>query len=125
MSKWKLALLGIGLFLLWFYGLFAMGERGYDRQYFWASECLIALSFAVAPFWRLRTTRWYWAAILLLVPAHLGALYAKWAYISDSELPSKGIFKGIVVLDCMASWCVMVGICWLTTRRLPWQQPPQ
>lgn len=125
MSKWKKALLALGLIALWACGLVVVGNQGYPSQYFWGSVAVTAIGFAVAPFWRLRASIWYWPAVALLGIANLAALYIERAYVSDPELPSKGVVQAILVVDCMASWSFMVIVCWLFSRRFPWQLPEQ
>ena len=125
MSWWKRALLTIGLFALWLCGLIVVGGHGYPSQYFWLSGSAVAIGFAVAPFWRFRASGWYWPTVAFLGAANLAALLIERAYISNPTLPAKGVVQGLIILDVMASWAVMVGICYLIKGRFPWQLTDQ
>ena len=105
---------------MWMVGLFVVGGWGYASQYFWASGCALAIGFAVAPFWRLRASIWYWPTVALLIFANLVMLYARRDYIAYRDLPSKGALEALFVVDCMACWLMMVGIAYLAERKFPW-----
>ena len=121
MIWWKKLLLVFGLFVLWFCGLIFVDGLGYPSQYFWVTGSMGAICFGVAPFWRLRTSIWYWPTVVLLIVANLATLYVEWTFISHPDLPSKGIVQTLFLLDCIASWGFMVGVCWLISRKFPWQ----
>lgn len=121
MAWWKKMLLTFGLLAVWLCGLIFVGSYGYQSQYFWLSGSVLAIGFAVAPFWRFRSSSWYWPTIIILGLIHLAALYFERTFVGHRELPPKGLVQGMLVIDCMASWSIMVGICWMTTRRFPWQ----
>ena len=124
MAWWKKALLlRAGLPAVWVCGLNFAGSYGYPSQYFWLSASIAAIGFAVAPFWRFRSSNWYWPTIAAVGLIHLTALYFERQFIGRRELPPKGLFLGMLVIDCMAIWGIMVGVCWVTTRRFPWQLP--
>ncbi|MGI4881512.1 MAG: hypothetical protein ACRYG4_28960 [Janthinobacterium lividum] len=125
MAWWKKALVTLGLFTAWFCGLFVVGSYGYSSQYFWLSISVLAIGGAVAPFWRFRSSNWYWPTIVALGLIHLAALYFERTFVGHRELPPKGLVQGMTVIDCMASWSMMVGVCWITTRRFPWDLPDQ
>lgn len=110
-----------GLFAVWICGLIIVGGWGYPSQYFWISGTLTAVGFAVAPFWRLRGSVWFWPTTVLLEVANLVLLYVERNYVANPDLPSKGAVKGLFVLDCLGSWAVIIGVCWLVSRRFPWQ----
>ncbi len=117
---WQRMLLTFGLIILWAISLFIVGDWGFASQYFWFSACVAAIGFAVAPFWRLKASSWYWLTILFLAVSHLVALYFERSFIAEPHLPPKGIFQMLFLADVMASWAVMVGICWTVTRQFPW-----
>ena len=120
MSWWtKFLVVLIGL-VLWVLGLLFVGQKGYAGQYFWVSECAVAIGFAVAPFWRRRASIWYWPTVALLVIVNLTVIYAMRDYVAIGDLPSKGAVQGLLVLDCIASWLLMVGIAYLVDRKFPW-----
>ena len=98
------------------------GGWSYSSQYFWASLCVASVGFAVAPFWRLRASIWYWPTVALLVLINLAALYLKRDFVALSDLPSKGAVQGLFVLDCMACWSLMVGVAYLFDRKFPWNR---
>ena len=125
MVWWKKALLTLGLIAIWLCGLILVGSYGYEGQYFWFSFNALAISFAVAPFWRLRSSNWYWPTIAALGLVHIATLYFERTFVGHRELPSKGLVQGMLVIDCMASWSIMVGVCWIITRRFPWQLSDQ
>lgn len=125
MIWWKRPLLALGLSALWFCGLVVVGGRGYPSEYFWLSVSALAVGFAVAPFWRFRASAWYWPTVAFLGAAHLAALAIERAYISNPTLPAKGVFLGLFVLDVMASWGVMVGVCYLLKGQFPWEMADQ
>lgn len=118
---WKKAFLSLGFFVVWFFGLIVVGGQGYPSQYFWASGAVVAIAFAVAPFWRLRSLRWYWPTITLLVVSNLALLYLEGSAVGNRDLPAKGIVQLLFVLDCLTCWGVMVCVCWLSCRQYPWQ----
>jgi hypothetical protein len=121
MAWWKKALLTLGLLAAWLCGLIFVGSYGYASQYFWLSGSVLAIGVAVAPFWRFRSSNWYWPAVAVLGLIHLAALYFERHFVGHRELPPKVLVQGMLVIDCMASWGIMVGVCWMTTRRFPWQ----
>jgi hypothetical protein len=121
MVWWKKALLTLSLFAAWMCGLIFVGSYGYASQYFWLSGSLLAIGVAVAPFWRFRSSDWYWPTVVVLGLIHLAALYFERSFVGHRDLPPKGLVQGMLVIDCMASWSIMVGVCWMTTRRFPWQ----
>ena len=125
MAWWKKALFTLSLFSAWMCGLIFVGSYGYASQYFWLSGSLLAIGFAVAPFWRLRSSDWYWPTVVGLVLIHLAALYFERDFVGHRDLPSRGLVQGMLVIDCMASWSIMVGACWITTRRFPWRLSDQ
>lgn len=125
MAWWKKMLLTFGLFAIWFCGLIFVGGYGYASQYFWSSGSALAIGFSVAPFWRLRYSSWYWPTIAGLTLIHLAALYLQGTFIAHPELPPKGVVVGMLLIDCMASWSIIVAACWMTTRRFPWQLSDQ
>jgi hypothetical protein len=120
MSWWKKLLLVFAAFSAWFFGLICVGDWGYASQYFWTSGCLMAIGFAVSPFWRRRTSVWYWPTVALLIVVNLAVLYAMRAYVTHRDLPSKEALQGLFVIDCMACWALMVGIAYLCERKFPW-----
>ena len=120
MSWWKKALLVLGGFLLGGFGLLLVGGWGYAGQYFWVSECAIAIGFAVAPFWRLRASTWYWPTVALLAAINLALIYVNRQYVAIGDLPSKAAVQGLLVLDCIACWLLMVGIAYLFDGKFPW-----
>src|SRR5438309_9887833 len=99
MSWWKKALIVLLGFVSWPFGLLLVGGQGYAGPYFWVSECAVAISFAVAPFWRRRGSIWYWPAVALLIVANLGVFYVKRDYVAIGDLPSKAAVQGLVILD--------------------------
>jgi len=121
----KKALLTLGLLAIWSCGLIFVGSYGYESQYFWISCSALAIGVAVAPFWRLRSSSWYWLTIAFLGLVHVAALYLERAFVGHRHLPPKGMVQGMLVIDCMASWSIMVGVCWVVTRRFPWQLSDQ
>lgn len=121
MAWWKKASISIGPFVIWFLGLVAFGSNGYESQYFWVSGVFVAVAFAVAPFWKLRRRSWYWPTIAFLVFANLMLLYSERNAVAQRALPAKGVIQLIFMIDGMISWAVMVGVCWLFSRVLPWQ----
>jgi hypothetical protein len=123
MSRWKKAFVGLGLFIIWFFGLIIVGQEGYASQYFWVSGCTLAIGFAVAPFWRLRRSAWYWCTIAALTAANLSAVYVLRARAAEATLPSKGTVQLMFVIDCLACWAVMIGVCYAIYRCFPWQMP--
>lgn len=125
MEWWKKALLTLGLLMVWLCGLIFIGSYGYASQYFWLSGGVLAIGVAVAPFWRLRSSTWYWPTVVVLGFIHLAALYLERTFIGQRDLPAKGLVQGMLVIDCMASWSIMVGVCWMITRRFPWQLSDQ
>ena len=125
MAWWKKALLALSLLAIWFCGLIILGSYGYEGQYFWLSCSALATGFAVAPFWRLRYSNWYWPTIAVLGLLHVAALYFERALAGRSELPPKGVVQIMLLIDCMASWSIMVAVCWIMTRRFPWQLSDQ
>jgi len=125
MRWWKKIVITFGLFAAWFCGLIAFGERDYGSQYFWVSGCAMAIGFAVAPLWRFRSTGWYWPTVVSLGIAHLAALYSQPDFTSNPDLPAKGVVQGLFVLDCLASWAVMVAVCYFFVRKFPWQVPSE
>ncbi len=125
MIWWKKALLALGIFVIWFLGLIIVGGQGYSTQYFWVSSSALAVVFAVAPFWRFRFSAWYWCTTAALVAANLIALYIMRAKVSVHDLPANGIVQLLVVVDCMASWVVVVGVYYIIHRRFPWQTSRQ
>ena len=122
-SRLKKALVGLSSFIIWFFGLIIVGEEGYASQYFWVSGCALAIGFAVAPFWRLRRLAWYWCTIAALAVANLSAVYIMRARAAEATLPSKGTVQLMLVLDGLACWAVMIGVCYAIHRRFPWQMP--
>lgn len=121
MSWWKKMLISFGLFAVWLCGLIIVGGWGYPSQYFWTSGTLFAVGFGVAPFWRLRSSVWFWPTAVVIEVANLAMLYADRNIVANPDLPSKGIFEGLFLIDCLGSWGVMVCVCWLFTRQFPWQ----
>ena len=118
-------LLGFGLFAVWFIGLFVVGGWGYPSQYFWISGTFVAASVAVAPFWRLRGSSWFWPTAVLIEVVNLALLWAERGFVANPTLPSKGVVKGLMLLACMADWAIMVGACWGIRRQFPWQLPDE
>ena len=125
MTWWKKMLLGFGLFAVWFIGLFVVGGWGYPSQYFWISGTFVAASVAVAPFWRLRGSSWFWPTAVLIEVVNLALLWAERGFVANPTLPSKGVVKGLMLLACMADWAIMVGACWGIRRQFPWQLPDE
>lgn len=121
MARWKKALVGLGFFVTWFFGLIIVGEEGYASQYVWVSGCLLAIGFAVAPFWRLRRSAWYWWTIAALTAANLSFIYFMRTRAAVATLPSKGTFQLMLLVDCLACWAVLVGVCYVIYRQFPWQ----
>ncbi|KMS54447.1 hypothetical protein V474_21660 [Novosphingobium barchaimii LL02] len=121
MARWKKALVGLGSFVTWFFGLIIVGEQGYASQYFWLSGCALAIGFAVAPFWRLRRSAWYWWTVAAITTANLSLVYLMRARAAVTELPSKGTVQLMFVVDCLACWAVMVAVCYAIYRKFPWQ----
>jgi hypothetical protein len=121
MARWKKALVGFGSFIIWFFGLITAGEQGYASQYFWVSGCALAIGFAVAPFWRLRRSSWYWWTITAITTANLSVVYIMRARAAVVALPSKGTVQLMLLIDCLACWAVMVGVCYVIYRQFPWQ----
>ena len=120
MSWWKKLLVVFSAFACWIAGLVTLGAWGYESHYFWASECAIAIGFAVAPFWRLRTSIWYWPTVALLVFMNIIVLIVMRDYVVRAELPSKGIIQVLLVVDCMTCWLMMVGIAYSFERGFSW-----
>jgi hypothetical protein len=120
LAWWKKALLVLFCIVAWAIGLFVVGGWGYSGEYFWSSLSVTAVGFAVAPFWRLRASIWYWPTVALLVVVNLAALYIKRDYVTLGDLPSKAAVQGLLVLNCMACWSLMVGIAYLFDRKFPW-----
>lgn len=114
-------LLGLGLFVVWFTGLIIVGDKGYPSQYFWISGTIITVAFAVSPFWRLRSSKWFWPTAILIELANLTLLWLKRGLVANPELPSKGVVKGLMLLDLAGSWAVMAGVCWLFCKQFPWE----
>lgn len=125
MAWWKKALLTLGLLAAWSCGLVVVGSYGYESQYFWLSGSALAIGVAVAPFWRFRSSNWCWPTVVALGFIHLAALYFERTFVGHRELPPKGVIQGMLVINCMVSWSMMVGICWMATRRFPWQSSDQ
>ncbi len=121
MIWWKKALLALAIFVIWFFGLAFVGGQGYASQYFWASFSALAVGFAVAPFWRFHTASWYRWTTAALATANITALYILRNRISIRDLPAKGIFELLLIVDCMSCWAIMVGVYYTLHRRLPWQ----
>lgn len=121
MRWWKKLLLGFGLFAVWFTGLFVVGGWGYPSQYFWTTGTLIPLTAAIAPFWKLRGSSWFWPTTVLIEMSNLALLWVERGFVANPELPSKGVVKGLMVLDCVGDWAIMVGVCWVISRKFPWQ----
>ena len=121
MIWWKKMLVVFGLFVVWLCGLIIVGEQGYPSQYFWLSMTILAVGFAVAPFWRLRGSVWFWPTTVLIEVANLALLYTEREFVANSDLPSKGVIHTMLVIDVMGSWAVMAGVCWLFNKRFPWQ----
>lgn len=125
MAWWKKVLLTLGLLAAWLGGMIFAGSLDYASQYFWFSCSGLAIGFAVAPFWRFRSANWYWATVIVLGVFHLAALYFERTFVGHRDLPAKGLVQGMLLIDCMASWSIMVGACWMATRRFPWQLSDQ
>jgi len=89
MAWWKKALLTLGLLAAWLCGLIFAGNYGYASQYFWLSGSALAIGFAVAPFWRFRSSNWYWPTAVVLALVHLAALYLERTFVAHRELPAK------------------------------------
>ena len=121
MIWWKKAVLSLCLFALWFCGLIVVGGKGYPSQYFWLSGSAFSICLAVAPLWRFRASVWYWSTVAFLIATNLATIYFARDYISNPDLPAKGVVQGLGVLDCMASWVVMVGVCYLVKGQFPWR----
>jgi hypothetical protein len=121
MAWWKKALLTLGLFVVWLIGLIVIGGQGYPSQYFWISGGAAAIAFAVALFWKLRTSVWYWPTIAVLAVANLAGMYFARVPVGHRDLPAKGLVQLLFVADCMISWGTMVCACWLCCRLFPWQ----
>ena len=120
MVWWKKAFLLIVAFVAWFSGLIVVGGWGYPSQYFWFSESILAIGCAVAPFWRRRGSTWYWPSVGLITIINLAVMYVERDYVAQRDLPAKGVVEGLLLLDCMASWLLMVGLAYLVDRRFPW-----
>lgn len=114
-------LLTLGLLVVWLCGLIFVGPYGYASQYFWLSGSALAIGVAVAPFWRFRSSSWYWPTILVFGLIHLASLYLGRNFVGQRDLPPKGLVQGMFVIDCVAGRSIMVGVCWMTTSRFPWQ----
>jgi len=125
MTWWKKVLLALCFFVAWFCGLILVGSYGYPSQYFWLTGSAFAIAVAVAPFWRFRSSNWYLPTIVILGLIHLVALHVERTLVGHRDLPPKGVIQGILVIDIMASWGVMVGICRISTGRFPWQLSDQ
>lgn len=123
MTRFKKALVGLGSFIVWFLGMIIVGEDGYASQYFWVSGCALAIGFAVAPFWRLRRSAWYWCTIAALTAANLSVVYVMRAQAAEATLPSKGMVQLLLLFDIMMCWFVMIRVCYAIHRRFPWQMP--
>jgi len=121
MAWWKKALITLSLLAIWSCGLIFFGGYGYESQYFWFSGCVLSIRVAVAPFWHLRSSSWYWPTIAVLVVVHVGLLFFERRFIGNRNLPAKGLVQGIFVIDCMTSWGVMVAVCRVITQRFPWR----
>lgn len=121
MSRWKKALILIGIFVAWSSSMIFADGKGYSSEYFWISCSLTAIAFAIAPFWHLRTSPWYWPAIGLVGALNLGALYLLRSCVSNPDLPSKGTVQGLFILAIVVDWSIMVAACWLVSRHLPWR----
>ncbi|MEG3155309.1 hypothetical protein [Sphingomonas sp. RB1R13] len=121
MAGWKKPLLLIAAFVSWFSGLILAGGWGYPSQYFWFSASILAIAIAVAPFWRRRGSTWYWPSVALITGINLTLMYLKRDDLAQRDLPAKGIVQGLLVLDCMASWLLMVALAYLADRRFAWQ----
>lgn len=121
MEWWKKALFGTCAFVLWFAGLVAAGSQGYTSQYFWCSGGLLAIVFAVAPFWRRRSAVWYWPSIGFFVIANVALMYLERDYVDQTDLPSKWVVQGLLVADCISCWLLMVGFAYVVDGRLPWK----
>jgi hypothetical protein len=124
LAWWKKALLILIGIVTWGFGLFVVGGWGYAGEFFWCSLSAIAIGFAVAPFWRHRRSIWYWPTVVILIVINLAVMYVERRHIFLDDLPSKGIVQGLVVLDCMACWGLMVGTAYLFDRRFPWDEKP-
>ena len=120
MNRWKKFLLLLVAPVLWMFGLILAGGRGYESQYFWASGCIVAIGFAVAPIWRRRASVWYWPTVALLIAINLAAMYVTRDYVAHRDLPSKGVVQGLLLLDVMGCWALMVGVAYLTDHKFPW-----
>lgn len=120
MVWWKKALLVIVALVAWFSGFIVVGGWGYPSQYFWFSASILAIGFAAAPFWRRRGSIWYWPSVALMVVINLALMYVERDYVTQRDLPAKGVVQGLLILDCMACWFLMVGLAYLTDRRFPW-----
>jgi hypothetical protein len=120
MVWWKKALFLIVAFVAWISGLIMVGSWGYPAQYFWFSASILAIGCAVAPFWRRRGSIWYWPSVALIIVINLAAMYVERDYVAQRDLPSKGVVQGLLVLDCISSWLLMVGVAYLADRRFPW-----
>ncbi|MEI6484679.1 MAG: hypothetical protein WCO11_00270 [Sphingomonadales bacterium] len=125
MAWWKKMLLAFGLFFIWICGLIFIGSYGYTSQYFWVTGSVFAVTFGVSPFWRFRYSNWFWPTVFGLGLAHFFLLYLARDFVGERELPSKAMVQGLALIDIVASWSMMVGTCWISTRRLPWQQADQ
>lgn len=95
------------------------------KSVFWLSGGVLAIGVAVAPLWRFQSSNWYWPTVVVLGLVHLVVLYLERTFVGHRELPQKGLVQGILVVDCMASWTIMVGVCWMANRRFPWQLSDQ
>ena len=118
---WKKFLITIVALVAWFSGLILVGGWGYPSQYFWSSASIFASGFAVAPFWRLRSKIWYWPSVAVFIIINVTVMYLKRDFLSQRDLPSKGVVQGLLVVDCMACWLLMVAAAYLVDRRLPWK----
>ena len=76
---------------------------------------------AASPFWRLRSMRWFWPSVIALIVLHLALLYHEYGFVALHDLPAKGTVQGLAIIDCLASWVFMAIMCWVFSRRLPWQ----
>lgn len=126
MAWWKKLLIVLSLIAFWMCGLFFVGGFGYSKQYLWLSLSILVLFWAAIPFWRSRSSSWYWPTIVVLGLIHLIALYVGRTFIGHGEMPPKWLVQAMVGIDIVASWGVMIGVSWLITRRFPpWHLPWQ
>jgi hypothetical protein len=120
MAWWMKFLVVIAALIAWFFGLILAGRLGYPSQYFWFSLASLAIGCAAAPFWRHRSSVWFWPSVALSVGINLAAIYLDRDFVAQVDLPSKGAVQALLVADCIGCWLLMVGFAYLADGRFPW-----